>query len=66
MLDIFGTFEATVFAYYLGVTLVITLGMQSSYGLLKLVDKIKAQHQAHIDAKAKNADASSKEAKKAD
>lgn len=66
MLDIFGTFEATVFAYYLGVTLVITLGMQSSYALMKFVDKIKAQHQAHIDAKVKNADASSKEAKKAD
>lgn len=47
MLDIFGTFEATVLAYYLGVTLVLTLGMQSGYGLCKLVDKIKSHHHSH-------------------
>lgn len=47
MLDIFGSYEATVLAYYLGVVVVLTLGMQSGYALCKLVDKIKAQHNAH-------------------
>ena len=47
MLDIFGSFWATVAAYYFGVILVITLGMQSGYGLCKLVEKIKSQHHAH-------------------
>jgi len=40
MLDIFGSFEATLVAYYLGITVVLTLGMQSGYGLVRLVDKI--------------------------
>ena len=47
MLDIFGTYEATVIAYYFGVILVLTLGMQSGHALCKLVDKIKSQHTAH-------------------
>lgn len=47
MLDIFGTYEATVIAYYFGVVLVLTLGMQSGHALCKLVDKIKSQHTAH-------------------
>ena len=49
MLDIFGSYEATVLAYYLGVTVVLTLGMQSGYGLCKLVDKIKGSHQTRND-----------------
>ena len=52
MLDIFGSFEATVLAYYLGVIVVLTLGMQSGYGILKFVEKIKKQHQAHVAVKA--------------
>ena len=51
MLDIFGSFEATVLAYYLGVIVVLTVGMQSGAGLLKLVEKIKKQHQAHMAVK---------------
>lgn len=51
MLDIFGTFKATVMAYYFGVILVLTIGMQSGYGLCKMVDKIKAQYHAHKNVK---------------
>lgn len=54
MLNIFGSFEATVLAYYLGVVVVLTLGMQSGYALCKLVDKIKTQHQAHKNRKEAN------------
>jgi K+-sensing histidine kinase KdpD len=39
-LDIFGSFEATLAAYYLGIVVVLTVGMQSGYGLVRLVDKI--------------------------
>jgi len=38
MIDIFGSFPATLFAYLLGVLLVLTIGMQSGYGFFKLVD----------------------------
>lgn len=51
MLDIFGTFEATVFAYYFGVILVLTFGMQSGYALCKFADKIKAPHTHKNDVK---------------
>ena len=47
MLDIFESYEATRLAYYLGVLLVLTLGMQIGHGLLLLVDKIKLHHSLH-------------------
>ncbi len=40
MIDIFGTFEATLAAYYLGVLLVLTVGMQVSYGLFRITEKM--------------------------
>lgn len=40
MLDIFGSFEATLIAYYLGIVVVLTLGMQTGYGLTRLLDKV--------------------------
>ncbi len=46
MLDIFGSFGATLAAYYLGIIVVLTLGMQTGYGFTKLVDKIHAHHEA--------------------
>lgn len=36
-LDIFGSFGATLAAYYLGVLVVLTFGMQTSYGLMRLL-----------------------------
>lgn len=38
MIDIFGSFEATLAAYLLGVMLVLTLGLQAGFGFFKLVD----------------------------
>ena len=38
MIDIFGSFEATLVAYLLGVLLVLTIGMQFGYLLNKLVE----------------------------
>lgn len=46
MLDIFGSFEATLVAYYLGIVVVLTLGMQSGYGLVRLVDTIHQHHES--------------------
>ena len=43
MIDIFGSFEATLVAYYLGVLLVLTLGMQIGYGVQRLVEKVNAE-----------------------
>ena len=40
MLEIFGSFEATAVAYYLGILLVLTIGMQAGQLLNKLLDKI--------------------------
>ena len=40
MLDIFGSFGATLIAYYLGVLVVLTLGMQIGYVVNKMVSKI--------------------------
>ena len=48
MLDIFGSFPATLVAYCLGVTVVLTVGMQSGMGLIKLVDSV------HRDKKQEN------------
>ena len=39
MIDIFGSFEATLVAYYLGVLLVLTVGMQVARGLFALSEK---------------------------
>lgn len=39
MIDIFGTFEATLAAYYLGIILVLTVGMQVCAALDKLSNK---------------------------
>ncbi|MBQ9070961.1 MAG: hypothetical protein IJY23_06430 [Clostridia bacterium] len=47
MINIFDSFEATMAAYYLGVFLVLTLGMQSAYAFNKLVDKLHIQHKAY-------------------
>ena len=44
MIDIFGSFGATLAAYLLGVLLVLIIGMQSGYFLNKMVSKI------HIEA----------------
>ena len=38
MIDIFGGFWATLVAYYFGVLLVLTVGMQAGYGIKKLVE----------------------------
>lgn len=40
MIDIFGSFEATLVAYYIGVLLVLTIGMQVNGGLEKLSSKL--------------------------
>ena len=44
MLDIFGSFWATLAAYYLGIVVILTLGMQSGYMLVRLLDKINNHH----------------------
>ncbi len=43
MLDIFGSFGATLLAYYLGVFLVLTIGMQTGYGIQRLVEKANTE-----------------------
>ncbi len=40
MIDIFGSFEATIFAYYTGVLVVLTLGMQSAYIWKRIADRL--------------------------
>ncbi len=40
MIDIFGSFEATLVAYYIGVLLVLTIGMQVNAGLERLTSKL--------------------------
>lgn len=44
MIDIFGSFGATLAAYLLGVMLVLTFGMQCGYLLNKSVSKIHIEH----------------------
>ena len=51
MLDIFGSFEATLAAYYLGIIVVLTLGMQSGHGLVRLVEKLLQHHGAEATPK---------------
>lgn len=43
MIDIFGSFETTLLAYCLGVFLVLTIGMQTGYGIQRLVDKVNIE-----------------------
>ena len=40
MIDIFGSFEATLIVYYVGVLLVLTIGWQVNFGLEKLTTKL--------------------------
>ena len=50
-IDIFGSFEATLFAYLLGVLLVLTLGMQFGYLMLKLVEHMHHENKENIEYK---------------
>ena len=43
MIDIFGGFWTTLAAYYLGVMLVLTIGMQVGYGIQRLVEKVNIE-----------------------
>ena len=43
MIDIFGGFWTTLIAYYLGVLLVLTIGMQAGYGIQRLVEKVNIE-----------------------
>lgn len=43
MIDIFGGFWTTLAAYYLGVMLVLTIGMQAGYGIQRLVEKVNIE-----------------------
>lgn len=43
MIDIFGDFWATLIAYYFGVLLVLTIGMQAGYGIKRLVDGVNVE-----------------------
>ena len=45
MIDIFGSFEATLLAYYLGVLLVLTVGMQG----VAILDRVTAKFFVHED-----------------
>ena len=56
MIDIFGSFEATLAAYYLGVVVILTLGMQIGGALNKLVEKLKIQYKAYRIVHAKYKD----------
>lgn len=54
MLDIFSNFWATLIAYYFGVALVLTVGMQATYLLDKATSK--AHHHDEEDAEKDNSD----------
>lgn len=43
MIDIFSSFEITLIAYYIGVFLVLTIGMQTGRGIQKLVEKANSE-----------------------
>lgn len=45
MIDIFGSFEATLVAYLLGVLLVLTIGMEIGYLFFKLVESTHEEAQ---------------------
>ena len=47
MIDIFGSFLATVMAYYLGVVMVLTVGLQATYMLERATARI--HHENHTD-----------------
>ena len=61
MLDIFGTFEATLLAYLLGVLGVLTIGMQSGALLNAVLDKISAMPKGVKHATAKEKDEANEE-----
>ncbi|MBE6635873.1 MAG: hypothetical protein E7617_06735 [Ruminococcaceae bacterium] len=44
MIDIFGSFEATLVAYYFGIFLVLAFGMHMCSGINKMVNKIFGEH----------------------
>lgn len=44
MLEIFDSFEETLAAYYLGIIVVLTVGMQTGFAWKKLVDKLHHKH----------------------
>ena len=44
MIDIFGSFEATRVAYYVGIFLVLAFGMHMCSGINKMVNKIFGEH----------------------
>lgn len=54
MIDIFGSFEATLAAYYLGVLLVLTIGMQVNGMLDKLTIKLHHHFEGHVNRKEGN------------
>ena len=49
MIDIFGSFGATLLAYLFGVLLVLTVGMQAGRGVYKLVTSAHIKETEHID-----------------
>lgn len=51
MIDIFESFEATAMAYYVGVLLVLTLGMQACHLFKTVADKIHAPEEKENTAK---------------
>ncbi len=61
MLDIFGSFEATLVAYYLGVFMVITIGMQTGRGIQILVERANAESSNAPESKTDEAAASESE-----
>ena len=50
MIDIFGSFEATLAAYLLGVVLVITLGLQIGYVFFKLVESTHEEDDERVQS----------------
>ena len=56
MIDIFGSFEATLAAYYLGVLLVLTIGMQVNGMLDKLTQKLHFHLEGRETAKEEGAE----------
>ena len=56
MIDIFGSFEATLAAYYLGVLLVLTIGMQVNGMLDKLTQKLHFHLEGRATAKEEGAE----------
>ena len=59
-LDIFGSFGATLTAYYLGIIVVLTLGLESGWALNRLVEKIYQHHSADAET-SENAESKTEE-----